>query len=178
VSFCNASAGYIIVGLATDPDPAHQIDRVVRLDLLPNVAARAGELLGVIRTHVYPEVTGLAIRWFASAEDSALGLLVIEIPQQNMDRHPFIILHVDEGGAALRHVVVGYAERRGADNLPYDGKQLQQALRRGMDGLSQRLSRIEDKIDSLLTPQDDRIQVDQRSIDASIAARIDTLMSE
>lgn len=179
VSFCNTSAGHIVIGLATQRDPAHQIDRVAQLELVAPEEGRSGELLGIIRSHIYPDVAGVSIKWFTSAEEPTLGLLAIAIPQQPSDRRPFVVHRVEEDGTPLRQIVVGYAERRGADNMPYDAKQLQQALRRGMDGVSQRLSRLEEKLDRLLIPQEAQgSNIDPSSVDATITARIEKLLDE
>jgi hypothetical protein len=79
----------------------------------------------------------------------------------------------------LKQIVLGYAERRGPASIPYDPKQLQQALRRGMDGVSQRLARIEEQLERLLNPERaDAPGVDQASVDATIAARIEELLGE
>lgn len=121
----------------------------------------------------------MSVNWFTSAGDPTLGLLAIEIPQQPSDRRPFIVHRVEEDGTPLRQVVVGYAERRGADSIPYDPKQLQQALKRGMDGVSQRLSRIEERLERLAPPEETRrSSIDPTSVDATIATRIEQLLDE
>jgi predicted HTH transcriptional regulator len=168
-SFANADGGLIVIGLEHEKETDRAVDIVRGLQLIAQADFNAAQYEGIVRNNVYPTIQGIEIRWIADENGSGLGVGVIRVPQQSPESKPFIISQVVEGGAYLKQIVVGFALRSGSDSNPLTPKQMQQNLKKGMDPLSQRLSRIEDKIDSLLEQQ---IQITAPIDDAQLDERI------
>lgn len=148
-SLANARGGHLLIGIATRREAERQIDLLDRLPLVPSTAFDTVRHRGVISEYVYPAIEGLDVRWAqdASAPD---GLGIILVPEQPADRKPFIIAKVVEDGAHLRQIVAGYAERLAAGNEPLSPQRLQDTLRKGFDGTSQRLTRIEERLEEIV----------------------------
>jgi hypothetical protein len=104
--------------------------------------------------------------------EETLGLGIIEVPPQNPDRQYFLIANAIDGGSRIRQFVFGIVRRNGSSNDPFTIAQLYQHTQKGKSSLAQSLTRIEDKLDAVLT-QGRHIDVpDAEQIYAARAARI------
>lgn len=161
-AMANAEGGYLIIGLSTqrdaaavpagrDPagDPRADLDVIAALSLVPPGTFERERYAGIIREYVFPAIRGLDVQFFTSGTGPN-GLGVIFIPPQEDDLKPFAIARVMEDGVLQRNIVVGYAERAHARNEPLTPETIQKMLRKGRDGTSQRLSRIEETLDRLV----------------------------
>lgn len=148
-SLANAVGGYLLIGIATSREVERQIDTLDHLTLVPTAAFDAGRYRGVVAEYVYPQIDGLDVTW-AQASNAENGIGIILVPEQPADRKPFLIAKMVEDGTHLRQIVAGYAERLAAGNEPLSPKRLQEALRKGFDGTSQRLTRIEERLGELV----------------------------
>ncbi len=144
-SFANASGGHLLIGVVTRRDQVRDADVVDSFQLLSEDSFQISRYHGVIREHVYPEIHDLRVGFVRQAS-SAVGLGVIRVAQQHPDGKPFLICRVVEGGAYLKQIMVGYAERVTSSSEPLSPKRLQQALRRGLDTAAQHLARIDERL--------------------------------
>lgn len=149
-SFANASGGLIVIGLTHAKLDNVATEVVSGLELLSQDHFNAGRYGGTLAEYVYPGIVGLNVSWAAIHSDARRGVGVILVPAQRADDKPFIVARVTEDGAALKHIVVGMARRKGPDSAPLSPVEIQDALRKGMDSTSQRLSRMDAKLDALL----------------------------
>jgi hypothetical protein len=147
--------GYLIIGLSTTLIVARDEDEIDALTLIPHADFNEAQYRGIIATHTYPPIEGLTIDWMSSG-GGPNGLGVILIPPQNADRKPFVIAKIVENGDYLKEIVVGYAQRIQDANQPLTPARLQEMLRKGSDSTSQRLTRIEELLDTMRgnAPQD------------------------
>lgn len=148
-AFANSDGGYLLIGLQTAPATSAQVDVIDALTLIPKSDFNTGQYTGVLDEHVFPDIDGLAIEWLESG-DTGIGVGVVYIPAQKADRKPFLIAKVVEDGSYLKQIVVGYSERSEASNDPLAAEKLQRAIQKGRDSHSNRLTRIEDKLNTLL----------------------------
>lgn len=148
-SFANAEGGHLLIGVSTEPDPDRATDVIDGLNLVQPEDFDEGQYQGVIKEMVYPAIAGLEVHYVAE-KDGGGGIGVIFVPQQDHDRGPFLVTRVVEEGEALKENFVGYYERDGAHNRPLTAKELQLRFKTGVATTTQRLGRIEDKIDTLV----------------------------
>jgi hypothetical protein len=99
---------------------------------------------------MYPQIKDLQVDWFPSRDIPEAGLVSIFIPRQEDDRKFFLITRTVEVNEEVKRIVVGIAYRTGADSIPLTPQELHRQIRDGHSSVSQRLTRIEAKIDSLL----------------------------
>jgi hypothetical protein len=188
-ALANSGGGYILIGLATQKEPERQIDVVNALNLIAAASFPIPQCEGMIDTHVYPRIEGLAVTW-RQANGTTDGLGVIYVPPQREDLKPFIISKVVEDGAYLREIVIGYAERANNANDPLTPRQLYDAMKKGRDSHSRRLTRMEGILERLLEVQENatrptqpvtvNIEPDQiRGFDeANLQTRINTIIED
>lgn len=148
-AFANAQGGYLLVGFSTAREPDAEIDTVRAITPLAEEEFQAKRCYGVILGYVYPPIQGLEVRWHALGAGGT-GIGIVFVPRQHPDSGPFLVAKVVDDGAELKSVLVGYAERVGSSNEPLLQHKLQTAFRQGRDSNSQRLTRLEDKIDGLV----------------------------
>jgi len=79
------------------------------------------------------------------------GLGIIEVPPQNPDRQYFLIANAVDGGSRIRPFVFGIVRRNESSNDPFAIAQLYKYTQKGKSSLAQTLTRIEDKLDAVLT---------------------------
>jgi len=174
-SFANASGGYLVIGLTHAKSENLATETVSGLDLVPRESFNPGRYSGIIAEYVHPRIAGLDVAWTPSQTDPRSGVGVILVPPQRDDDKPFVIARVVEDGAALKHIVFGLARRKGADSVPLTAVEIQGALRKGMDTISQRLSRIEAKLDAVVRSSEPTLELTR---DEQLRKRILSLIQE
>lgn len=147
-ALANAQGGYLIIGLRTERDPSSEEDVIKEITPIESADFTIARYEGVIGTHVHPNIKGLAVSWLPFGGGTK-GLGLIFVPQQDLDRKPFLVAKVVADGASLKEIVVGYAERFEAGNEPLTRERLQEQLKKGRDSSSQRLTRIEEALDEI-----------------------------
>jgi hypothetical protein len=148
----NVGGGYLLIGIATRREAERQRDLLDRLTLIPAARFNDAQYRGIITDYIHPEIQNLAVSW-SHGEGVGDGLGIIFVPPQPDERKPFITAKVVEDGDHLKHIVVGFVERVAAGNEPLSPKRIQELLRKGRDGTSQRLTRIEERLDQLTRTQ-------------------------
>ncbi len=151
-AFANAEGGHIVIGLKTYRVADEKTDEVEALDFVSNGQSLISPIHGVVKQYVYPQIKDLRIDWFPS-QDIQAGLVAIFVPRQDDDRKYFLITKTVEDGEEVKGIVVGIVSRYGADSVPLTGKELHRQIREGHSTVSQRLTRLEAKFDSLLELQ-------------------------
>src|SRR2546428_4317614 len=93
-AFANSVGGIIAIGLLHKKLESETTDEVTGLSLIGAAQFSAGQLIGILKTHIYPDIVGLRAQWFPSSVDATLGIGCIHIPSQEEDRKPFLISKV------------------------------------------------------------------------------------
>lgn len=183
-ALANAGGGYIIVGLSTRREPNREVDIVDALNLIAVTAFSTTQYEGIIGDHVYPRIRDLAVNWH-QGNGSNDGLGVILVPPQREDDKPFITAKVAADDAYLKEIVIGYAERSDAANDPLTPKRLQDALKKGRDSHSRRLTRIEGMLERLIElhappapPPEPAPEATTRFDEQNLEARIDAIVED
>lgn len=148
-AFANARGGQLLVGVTTGRTEERDVDVVVSVEPFSPSAFSIPQYKGIIQEHVYPAILGLEVQ-FVPRKGSEEGIGLIQVPPQHPDRGPFLIARVVEDGEYLKQIVAGYAERHESHNEPLSPKELQRRLMKGSDTVSERLGRIEEKVETLL----------------------------
>jgi predicted HTH transcriptional regulator len=175
-AFANGTGGYLLIGIKTERSTQQQLDVLHSLPLISREQFEIARAIGVIKDHIYPEISGLDVFFAPAKGASDKGLGVIRVPRQHADRGPFLISRVVEDSQYLRHIVAGYVERVGDSAEPLSPKLLQQRFQKGSDTVALRLARIEERLDSIMPATG---QVQQPVIDRSLRdRRISDVMEE
>lgn len=148
--FANGSGGYLVIGLKTSIVLEERSETVTAVDLVRRADFDAIQILGLIREHVYPELPGLTVDWVESPSGSDLGLGVIWVPPQDQGKKFFLMTRVIEDGHQFKQIVFGIAQRLSSSTEPVSTKRLYDITQRGNSEASQRMTRIEGKLDSVL----------------------------
>jgi len=175
-SLANSQGGYLLLGLRTRRAPDAAIDVIEALAPIPEAAFPVGQYEGVIRSHVYPEIQGLGAGWRKLANSND-GIGIVHVPAQHPDLGPFLIVKVVADEEYLKQVVVGYAERTGSSNEPLPTRKLHAALKKGRDTHSQRLTRLETKVDLLIEHIVPAVQAEAQDFQV-LTSRIDSILRE
>jgi predicted HTH transcriptional regulator len=171
-AFANGTGGIVIVGLRTTRHATTQTDEVIAYDLCAQDAFGVGQYTSLIGEYIHPRIEGLDVYWAAVNAEGTHGLGIIEVPPQNRDRQYFLIANAIDGGSRIKQFVFGIVRRNESSNDPFTIAQLYQYTQKGKSSLAQSLTRIEDKLDAVLT-QGRHIDVpDPEQVYASRAARI------
>lgn len=176
-AFANSQGGYLLIGLRTARSPTTQVDIIDQVALISQGAFNAAQYAGVIGEYISPTIEGLGVDWKQST-DSNDGLGVVFVPTQNTDRKPFLICRVVEDGQHLKAIVAGYADRSGSSNDPLSPKHLQQAMQKGRDTYSSRMTRIEEKLNLLLdrSPSVEKVEIEGGFDTQNLQARIKSIV--
>ena len=174
-AFANAEGGILIVGLTTIVLEEARTERITAHDLIPQNDFVANRYAGVIDEYVHPSIQGLNARWVPVNNDATLGLGIIEVPPQNPERQYYLIANTVDGGSQIRQFVFGIVRRNESSNDPFTIEQLYQYMRKGKSSLAQTLTRIEDKLDAVLTQEK---HVDTPDPEETYAARADSILDE
>jgi predicted HTH transcriptional regulator len=152
-AFANAEGGFILIGFTTEVRLAERTDRIIAVDPSLETEFNCSQYEGLIKDHIYPPIKGLKVSWIPSSPQSASGFGVIEIPRQAFKSQYFLIVKVVDEGLQVKQIVFGLAQRVGSSNDPFSVHQLYALMQSGKSPVPQTLSRVEDKIDSLLRAQ-------------------------
>jgi predicted HTH transcriptional regulator len=150
-AFANAQGGFLLIGFTTCRVANTPSDAIEALALVPCDSFVARQYQGIINELIFPAIEGCSAEW-RQCIGSVDGIGIIRVPPQDPDRKPFIIARVFEDGESLKQIVVGYVERQGSSNEPLTATRIQRDLKKGRDTVSQRLTRMEEKIDQILSP--------------------------
>jgi len=153
-AFANTEGGHIVIGLTTRRVADEKTDEVQALDFVVNGESLISQIQGVLKECMYPQIRDLQIDWLPSPDIPQAGLVSIFIPRQEDDRKFFLITRTVEDNEEVKRIVVGIAYRTGADSIPLTPQELHRQIRDGHSSVSQRLTRLEAKIDSLLELQE------------------------
>ncbi len=149
-AFANSEGGHLVIGLATTPVVDENTDEVSAVDYVQNSESLKGQILGFLKEYSYPPIKDLQIDCLPARENPNVGLVSVYVPLQDADRKLFLISKVLEDQEEVKRIVVGIAHRSGANSVPLTAHELYTQIREGRSSMSQRLTRIEAKIDRLL----------------------------
>lgn len=171
-AFANGTGGIVVVGLTTTRHANTQTDEITAYDLCPQTAFNPAQYASLIGEYVHPPIEGLAVYWVPVNPEGTHGLGIIEVPPQNPDRQYFLIANAVDGGSRIKQFVFGVVRRNDSSNDPFTIAQVYQCTQKGKSSLAQTLTRIEDKLDAVLTRGRQIDSSDPDEIYAERAARI------
>jgi len=149
-SFANAEGGFIIIGLEMEQLTDKMTEKAASTDLFCEEEFPIEKYNGIIKEHVYPRIKDLSVKWLEDSNHASLGIGCIEIPPQDQNNKLFLIKNVVEDSNILKQIVFGIAQRAHSSNNPLTIHQLHQKIKYGMSTESEKLTRIEDKVDLVL----------------------------
>ena len=150
-AFANSEGGYIVVGLQHRRLPNENTDEVHDLDLLPQIAFPTTQIAGVLKEYVHPKIKDLVIDWVPSLADETQGVGYIYIPPQPDEQKFFLVTKILEDSKAMRQIVVGIAVRKESANIPFTPDAVHRYIRDGYSPTAKRLTRLEEKMDRLMS---------------------------
>jgi hypothetical protein len=139
-----------LIGFTHEKLPEERTDQINGLELFERTKVNTSQLAGVIKTHTYPQIQGLSVKWLPSAADPSVGIVSVYVPPQAHQAKLFLITRVAEEEEAQRGIVVGIARRLQSDNIPLTSREIYEAIQNGRDSVLSRAMRIEEKLDTLL----------------------------
>mgnify|MGYP001472186425 CR=1 FL=1 len=163
-SFANASGGYLIMGLATEPVAAENTDQVISLDLLSTDHFLASKIEGVLKTHVCPVPRELVVGWLESGESPTLGVGYVYVPPQDETLKPFLMGGVLVDDEEVGAIVFGLVVRKGSSAEGVSIQTLQGWIKRGRASLEARIANIENGMAILLQNAKTTPTVPQKSL--------------
>ncbi len=171
-AFANGTGGIIIIGLQTSIRAETHTEEITGFDLRPRAAFDEAPYGSLIREYIYPAIEGLNAYWVPVNAEMTQGLGIIEVPPQDPNRQYFLIKNAVDGGAPIRQFVFGIVRRSESSNDPFTISDLYQHIRKGKSPLAETLTRIEDKLDTVLTQGRTTSTPDPEEIYAVRAARM------
>jgi predicted HTH transcriptional regulator len=156
-ALANAEGGHILVGLTTIDLTDEQTEEVDGLDLLPSGAFNVVGLQGVLKEYLHPKIQGLEVFWVEDADGGGLGVGVIAVPTLPVDQRFVLMKQVLSEGEPVPQIVFGIAIRRGSNSVPLTVEQLHRMCQDGRSTVSERLTRIEAKLDALARAEETTI---------------------
>jgi hypothetical protein len=127
----NADGGFILLGVHTQPNVARAQDEVLEIKPFVEHLFNPKQYEDVLKEWLHPAVVEVELRWFKSSADGSRGIAAIFVPQQPVERGPFLITRtVDEGKKAIQ-TVFGYAERRRSSVDPMSVQRLHALIQTG-----------------------------------------------
>jgi hypothetical protein len=152
VAFANTKGGVIILGAKTKRDPVHFGDEIEVIRPFERRLLNPSQYNDILNTWVYPALRKVEVIWFPMKGDEGNGIGAIIIPEQDVNRRPFLVTRtLDESGKRV-DLVFGYAERKLASVSSMSFQELQGIMRDGMrfDLLNQKMDSIQGTIERFL----------------------------
>lgn len=146
-SFANADGGYIIIGLHTKSLIEENTEEVDVLQLMAKADFSVDYWLDIINSFIHPEIRDIKIGWVEEKNNKDIGLFYIYVPKQDNDKKYFLIKTVNEEGVFLKKIVFGLAIRDKSNTNVKTINQIYQMIKKGAGSDSERLDRIENKLD-------------------------------
>lgn len=149
-AFANAEGGFIVIGLQTKSVAQEKTEEVSGLELLAEPAFNQRKVSGVLREYLHPTIHDLSVGWVEDIAASGGGVGVIFVPEQPIDRRFVLIKHVVDSSVAVKQFVFGFATRHDSHDPSLTVEQLHGMFQNGRTTSSERLKRVEGKIDHLI----------------------------
>lgn len=151
--------------------------KLTRLPIMTfaRIVFNAAQYASLLTEYIHPVIEGLSVSWVPVNPEGTDGLGIIEVPPQNPERQYFLIANAVDSGSRIRQFVFGIVRRNESSNDPFTIAQLYQYTQKGKSSLAQTLTRIEDKLDIVLTQGR---QVDTRDPEEIYAARAARILNE
>lgn len=146
-AFANVKGGYIIIGLKHKEIDEKITSEVKELDLIKKEDFSISQYKGIIKEYIYPPIKNIKIDWIEDKNNNGYGIGYIFIPDQDENKKYFLIKKVIEEKQSLKQIVFGLVQRVDSSNVVLSVEQLYQKLQQGKSSMSERLTRIENKID-------------------------------
>lgn len=181
-AFANAEGGFIIVGLQTKPVEQEKTEEVSGLELITESGFSQTKVVGVVREYLHPSIQELSVAWVEDIAGSGSGVGVIFVREQAIDRRFVLIKQVVDSSVTVKQFVFGFAQRHDSHNTPLTIEQLHNMFQNGRKTSSERLSRMEGKIDHLIriseSFEERSVPETRESSDKRVAERLKDILGE
>jgi len=172
-AFANGAGGIIIVGLQTTKHADTQTEEITAYDLCAQAEFDAHRYVSLTEEYIHPAIEGLNVYWLPVGQDGTHGLGIIEVPPQNANRQYFLIANAVDSGSKIKQFVFGIVRRNESSNDPFTIEQLYRYTQTGKSSVFQTLTRIEEKIDTVILNQSRNVEAaNPEDVYAARAARI------
>ncbi len=148
-AFANSNGGHLIVGMYTERLLDENTDKVNKLDLFAKDLEYLEKLRGIIKEYTHPKIIDMKIDWIEDG-NTGLGAICIYVPIQDEGRKFFLVKNIVDGDNKISEMVCSIVKRIDSSNSPFTPNQVYDAIQKGKHPMAERLTRMEDKIDSLL----------------------------
>jgi len=140
-AFANASGGYILIGVATNPAQRRAGDEVSKIRQISKAIFDVDQHRKLLEEWLFPQPKGIDIDWVPFGQEIDKGIGVIFVPPQDQGGKPFLISRTI-GDRKSTDVLIGYAERRVDRTEIKTIAEIHQALRTGLNLERELLGRI------------------------------------
>jgi hypothetical protein len=113
-AFANVGAGVILIGIETELDTVHRVEKAAKRRPTTAEAAKIQSIRSVVGDWIYPRVRDFDVSWYGDDEQQGLGYLLLYIPAQAETDRPFVLRRMADGEEKGS---IGIAERDGADTV-------------------------------------------------------------
>lgn len=131
-SFANAKGGLILLGVHTVKDEGLSADVIERIAPFGKSVVNISQYKDVLGHWVYPGLQKLNIEWIPSSKKSNVGIVIIEVGNQDSLWRPFVITKTIKDNGKPSSVFFAYTERSLDRSAPMGIHQLHLLLRDGM----------------------------------------------
>lgn len=172
-SFANSDGGILIIGLIHVQVMDKKTERVGGIKLLEKKDFDLEKYRGVIVEYIYPPIVGIEIVWINDLKNTEKGIAYIYVPKQDQNKKHFLIINLIEGNEIVKGIVFGIAQRIESNNDPLSKAKLHKKIQVGMSTTSDKLSKIEEKIDYLI---ENSSKINNESPISKISERINRII--
>lgn len=131
-SLANAKGGVILIGVQTEKDEELSADVVNGVSPFEKTLLNISQYRDILAHWVYPGLQKLKIEWIPSASNQNLGIVVIDVGNQDQMWRPFLVTKATKDNGKASSVIFAYAERNLDRSAPMGVQQLHLLLRDGL----------------------------------------------
>lgn len=148
-SFANSEGGIIVLGLITEIVSDKMTEAVKEINFFSQSEFETSKYEGIINEYIFPNISGIQLNWINDLQNPQMGISYIRIPKQNSNQKYFLIKNVIEKDDKIKEIVFGIARRNDSSSQPFTIGQLHNNIQIGVSPNSEKLARIENKIDTI-----------------------------
>lgn len=140
-AFANAGGGCIVIGAETDVPTLQPGEQIIALKPFPGTLFDPDQLGKILAEWLYPQPSGLIMKWYPYGSIPGNGIGIIFIPAQDPTTKPYLLTR-SMGDKKTTETLLGYVERRLDRTEIKSVIELHHAMRTGMNLEGTLLGRI------------------------------------